>query len=81
MSSRNDEIRRQLGSAMQLPRPDLAEMVFSVRVIPPVDQRKQLDEQSDGTASIAAVADGATLYFDTFDDVLAWCDSEQARRE
>lgn len=80
MSSRNDEIRRQLGSSLPPPQHGQIEMIFSVRVIPG-DQRKQQDEQCDGDPSMLAVADRASLYFDSLDEVLAWCDSEQARRE
>lgn len=81
MSSRNDEIRRQLGSSLPTPQHDQIEMIFSVRVIPSGDQRKQQDEQCDGDPSMLAVADRTNLYFNTLDEVLAWCDSEQARRE
>lgn len=72
MSSRNDEIRRQLSSAMPAPRGDLADMVFSVRQIPPVDQRHQQDEQSEDDASLVTLAEGCNLCFNIFDDVPAW---------
>lgn len=81
MSSRNDEIRRQLGSLLPLPQREQIEMIFSVRVIPSGDQRKQQDEQCDGDPSLLAVTDEANRHFNSFDEVLAWYDSEHARLE
>lgn len=58
MSSRNDEIRRQLGFGMHSSRRDFSEMVITVRQYLPAEQRKQ-DEECDGVN--AALLHGVEL--------------------
>jgi hypothetical protein len=49
MSAANDEIRRALGCDMPGPPQSMADMVFSVRHVPPaIDPRKRADEQCQG---------------------------------
>lgn len=81
MSSKNDEIRRQLGGHMPTPRLDRAEMTFTVRTIPPAGQCTAQDEQRDGAASGNAAENSECRYFDTLESVRAWYASERARRE
>jgi hypothetical protein len=64
MSAANDEIRRALGCDMPGPPQSMADMVFSVRHVPPaIDPRKRDDEQCQGVD--ADLLHGIVLGFDT----------------